>query len=135
MTKTTKSTKSVDHKDPKPSPPHSINVNVDLNLMPAGTTESRNTEGGSSWSATTGSAASGCSCEFDMKPSNVSDLRNNVLLSILAELRFMTDTMKTDNEAGDETNEWKFVARVIDRLCLWLFTVYLVIGTLVIYSN
>lgn len=41
--------------------------------------------------------------------------------------------MKDDAEAGDMTNDWKFVAMVVDRLCLWIFSIYLVFGTLFIF--
>lgn len=38
--------------------------------------------------------------------------------------------MKYDDQAQNTANDWKFVAMVIDRLCLWMFLVMLVIGSL-----
>jgi nicotinic acetylcholine receptor len=67
-----------------------------------------------------------------------SDIFNNVkseMLAILNELRFITHKIKEDNEANDEVNDWKFAAMVIDRLCLWVFTVYLVVTTLAIFFS
>ena len=54
------------------------------------------------------------------------------LLAILNELRWMTSKLKDDAEDGSATNDWKFVAMVIDRLCFWVFTIYYVVGSLVI---
>ena len=62
--------------------------------------------------------------------------RSNVkgeLLSILSELRFITHKIKEGNENQDEINDWKFAAMVIDRLCFWIFTSYLVITTVAIF--
>ena len=55
------------------------------------------------------------------------------LLSILSELRFITHKIKEGNENQDEINDWKFAAMVIDRLCFWIFTSYLVITTVAIF--
>jgi len=41
--------------------------------------------------------------------------------------------MKNDANTEQETNDWKFVAMVVDRLCLWFFSAYLLIGTAVIF--
>ena len=57
------------------------------------------------------------------------------LLGILNELRFITHKLKADNENQDEINDWKFAAMVIDRLCFWIFTLYLVITTIAIFFN
>ena len=57
------------------------------------------------------------------------------LLAILSELRFITHRMKEGNDSQDEINEWKFAAMVIDRLCFWIFTAYLVITTVAIFFN
>jgi len=55
------------------------------------------------------------------------------LLAILNELRWITSKVKDDAEDGSVTSDWKFVAMVVDRLCLWVFTVYYVVGSLVIF--
>ena len=57
------------------------------------------------------------------------------ILAILNELRYITRKMKDDAKSSKETNDWKWAAMVIDRLCLWVFTAYLTIGTLVIFFN
>jgi len=57
------------------------------------------------------------------------------LLAILNELRWMTSKLKDDAEDGSATNDWKFVAMVIDRLCFWVFTFYYVLGSLVIFMR
>ena len=59
----------------------------------------------------------------------------NELLGILNELRFITHKIKEDGEADEETNDWKFAAMVIDRLCFWIFSVYLVVTTLAIFFS
>jgi len=65
---------------------------------------------------------------------NSSGMRSE-LLAILNELRFITKKMKEDVESNDETNDWKFAAMVVDRLCFWIFTFYLVAATIVIFSS
>ena len=59
----------------------------------------------------------------------------NELLAILGELRFITHKIKEDNEAADETNDWKFAAMAIDRLCFWIFSIYLTVTTLAIFFS
>lgn len=57
------------------------------------------------------------------------------MLSILNELRFITKKIKEDIEGNEETNDWKFAAMVVDRLCFWIFTFYLVAATVVIFTS
>ena len=45
------------------------------------------------------------------------------LRSILSELRFLTDYVRKSDEDDDISQDWKFSAMVIDRLCLVLFTI------------
>ena len=59
----------------------------------------------------------------------------NELLAILNEIRFITHKIKEDNEAADATNDWKFAAMVIDRLCFWIFAFYLTVTTLIIFFS
>ena len=66
--------------------------------------------------------------------SSLHNVRNE-LLGILNELRFITHKIKEDSDAADETNDWKFAAMVIDRLCFWIFTVYLTVATLSIFFS
>ena len=57
----------------------------------------------------------------------------NELLAILNELRFITHKIKEDNETEEEVNDWKFAAMVIDRLCIWVFSIYMIVTTLAIF--
>ena len=42
--------------------------------------------------------------------------------TIISELRFLTDHVKKEEEEDDISQDWRFSAMVIDRLCLILFT-------------
>jgi len=57
------------------------------------------------------------------------------LLAILNELRWMTNKLKDDAEEGSATSDWKFVAMVIDRLSFWVFTIYYVVGSVIIFMR
>ncbi len=59
----------------------------------------------------------------------------NELLAILNELRFITHKIKEDNETEEEVNDWKFAAMVIDRLCIWVFSIYMIVTTLAIFFS
>lgn len=56
------------------------------------------------------------------------------LLAILSELRYITKKIKDDLESEEETNDWKFAAMVVDRLCFWIFSLYLVGATIAIFT-
>ena len=56
------------------------------------------------------------------------------LLAILNELRFITRKIKDENDNAEETNDWKFAAMVIDRLCFWIFSLYLIVATIAIFT-
>lgn len=45
------------------------------------------------------------------------------LRSILTELQFLTDHVRQGEEDDDISEDWKFSAMVVDRLCLILFTI------------
>ncbi|CAM1330620.1 CHRNA7 (predicted) [Pycnogonum litorale] len=51
------------------------------------------------------------------------------LIAILKELRYITNHMRDKDDADEISNDWKFCAMVIDRLCLILFTVFTIIST------
>jgi len=51
---------------------------------------------------------------------------------ILKELRVITDKLRKEDEAGEVTNDWKFAAMVVDRLCLIIFTLFTVIATIAV---
>jgi len=56
------------------------------------------------------------------------------LLAILNELRYITKKIKDDLESEEQTNDWKFAAMVVDRLCFWIFSLYLVGATIAIFT-
>jgi len=56
------------------------------------------------------------------------------LLAILSELRYITKKIKDDLDSEEETNDWKFAAMVVDRLCFWIFSLYLVGATIAIFT-
>ena len=56
----------------------------------------------------------------------------NELLAILNELRFITHKIKEDADNAEEINDWKFAAMVIDRLCVWIFTISMITTTLAV---
>lgn len=51
---------------------------------------------------------------------------------ILKELRMITEKIRRDEEASEITNDWKFAAMVVDRLCLIIFTLFTVIATIAV---
>jgi len=61
---------------------------------------------------------------------DVPNKRNSSSLNlILKELQFITKKIKTDEEEEDKSNDWKFAAMVIDRLCLVFFSMATFIST------
>jgi hypothetical protein len=55
--------------------------------------------------------------------------QSNCLNLILKELQFITKKIKTDDEQDEMSQDWKFTAMVVDRLCLVLFAVATFIST------
>jgi nicotinic acetylcholine receptor len=60
---------------------------------------------------------------------DVPSKRSSSLYLILKELQFITKKIKTDEEEEDKSNDWKFAAMVIDRLCLVFFSMATFIST------
>jgi len=60
--------------------------------------------------------------EFSYKQSNSLNL-------ILKELQFITRKIKNDDEEDDKSQDWKFTAMVVDRLCLVFFALATFIST------
>ncbi|KYM81935.1 Acetylcholine receptor subunit alpha-type acr-16 [Atta colombica] len=54
------------------------------------------------------------------------------LHTILKELQFITSRMKKSDEDDEIISDWKFAAMVVDRLCLFVFTLFTVLATVVI---
>lgn len=54
------------------------------------------------------------------------------LTLILKELQTITAKIRRDDTASEITNDWKFAAMVVDRLCLIIFTLFTVIATIAV---
>lgn len=52
-------------------------------------------------------------------------------VSIMQELRFITNRLRREDDLSDIIGEWKFAAIVIDRLCLIVFSTFAIISTAV----
>jgi nicotinic acetylcholine receptor len=53
--------------------------------------------------------------------------------AVLRELRHITGVLRDDEADKQETNDWKFAAMVVDRLCFYAFSFYLVVVTAAIF--
>ncbi|OUC47653.1 Neurotransmitter-gated ion-channel transmembrane region [Trichinella nativa] len=51
------------------------------------------------------------------------------LAAILKELRYITDRMRKEDEEHEIISDWKFAAMAVDRLCLVIFTTFLLVST------
>ena len=51
------------------------------------------------------------------------------LNAIIKEIRHLTKKIKEDYDDAEKELNWKFAAMVIDRLCMWIFTVATVVST------
>ncbi|XP_070519633.1 nicotinic acetylcholine receptor alpha7 subunit isoform X1 [Cardiocondyla obscurior] len=52
------------------------------------------------------------------------------LVLILKEIKIITNQLKSEDENTKITNDWKFAAMVIDRMCLIIFTLFTIIATI-----
>jgi len=57
------------------------------------------------------------------------------LAVIAAELRQLTAKQRDDGRDKKVSNEWRFVAMVVDRLCFCIFTVFFIIATVVVFRR
>ncbi|XP_014670134.1 PREDICTED: acetylcholine receptor subunit alpha-type acr-16-like, partial [Priapulus caudatus] len=57
------------------------------------------------------------------------------LTYILREMRYITDYMRQDDSNRLLSNDWKFAAMVVDRICLWLFTIYTAVSSIAVVSH
>ena len=51
------------------------------------------------------------------------------LCTIVSQLNLLTNYLRQQEKFDDESQDWKFVAMVIDRLCLILFTILMIVFT------
>nr|AJE70265.1 nicotinic acetylcholine receptor alpha7 subunit [Apis mellifera] len=56
----------------------------------------------------------------------------NELMMILKEIKIITDQLKSEELNTKVTNDWKFAAMVIDRMCLIIFTLFTIIATIAV---
>ncbi|EFN70706.1 Neuronal acetylcholine receptor subunit alpha-7 [Camponotus floridanus] len=54
------------------------------------------------------------------------------LVLILKEIKIITNQLKAEDENTKITNDWKFAAMVIDRMCLIIFTLFTIIATITV---
>lgn len=57
------------------------------------------------------------------------------LAAIAAELRQLTAKLRDDGRDKKVSNEWRFVAMVVDRLCFYIFSVFFIIATVVVFRR
>merc|ERR1712154_626796 len=82
-------------------------------------------------------------CSTRSSPGNLSDENPNPgpmhplhreLCLILKEIKVITDKIRDDEESTAIESDWKFVAMVLDRLCLITFTLFTIIATLAVLA-
>jgi hypothetical protein len=61
--------------------------------------------------------------------SNVTEMNCSELRTIISQISHVINYIKQQEKHDNESQDWKFVAMVIDRLCLILFTVSMAIFT------
>lgn len=54
------------------------------------------------------------------------------LQAIIRELRFITSTLKKKEFEEDTVADWKFAAMVVDRICLFIFTLFTIVATVAV---
>ncbi|XP_053609801.1 neuronal acetylcholine receptor subunit alpha-7 isoform X3 [Plodia interpunctella] len=94
--------------------------------------------------ASTGNLGPGCSIfrtDFRrsfVRPSTMEDVGGGLgshhreLHLILRELQFITARMKKADEEAELISDWKFAAMVVDRFCLFVFTLFTIIATVAV---
>jgi len=64
-----------------------------------------------------------------------SELECALLTDVLGEVRYLTGKMRQEADTQKVCSEWKFAAMVIDRLCLWLFSIFTVVSSGAIFLS
>ncbi|XP_071977776.1 acetylcholine receptor subunit alpha-1-B [Engystomops pustulosus] len=62
-------------------------------------------------------------------------LKNPDVKSAIEGVKYIAETMKSDQESNKASEEWKFVAMVLDHILLALFMVVCVIGTTAVFAG
>ncbi|XP_058446829.1 neuronal acetylcholine receptor subunit alpha-7 isoform X2 [Malaya genurostris] len=63
---------------------------------------------------------------------NYSGCSHKDLHNILKELQFITNRMRKADEEAELISDWKFAAMVVDRFCLFVFTLFTIIATVTV---
>ena len=72
---------------------------------------------------------------FERTTGDQSQTSNSLLKNILEEMKFATGRMKSEDTRCEMCNDWKFAAMVVDRTCLWFFTLFTLGSTAVIFIS
>ncbi|KAE8580869.1 hypothetical protein XENTR_v10024578 [Xenopus tropicalis] len=62
-------------------------------------------------------------------------LKNPDVKSAIEGIKYIAETMKSDQESNKASEEWKFVAMVLDHILLAVFMTVCVIGTLAVFAG
>ncbi|KAM4026348.1 acetylcholine receptor subunit alpha-1-B [Anomaloglossus baeobatrachus] len=62
-------------------------------------------------------------------------LKNPDVKSAIEGIKYIAETMKSDEESNKASEEWKFVAMVLDHILLALFMLVCVIGTVAVFAG
>ena len=58
-----------------------------------------------------------------------------LLTDVLGEVRYLTGKMRQETHTQRICSEWKFAAMVVDRLCLWLFSIVTLVSSGAIFLS
>uniref|UniRef100_A0A8D0DXK5 Cholinergic receptor nicotinic alpha 1 subunit n=1 Tax=Salvator merianae TaxID=96440 RepID=A0A8D0DXK5_SALMN len=61
--------------------------------------------------------------------------KNPDVKSAIEGIKYIAETMKSDQESNNASEEWKFVAMVVDHLLLGIFMLVCIIGTLAVFGG
>ncbi|XP_054827862.1 acetylcholine receptor subunit alpha isoform X2 [Eublepharis macularius] len=62
-------------------------------------------------------------------------MKNPDVKSAIEGIKYIAETMKSDQESNNAAEEWKFVAMVVDHLLLGIFMLVCIIGTLAVFAG
>ncbi|XP_061464413.1 acetylcholine receptor subunit alpha isoform X2 [Rhineura floridana] len=62
-------------------------------------------------------------------------IKNPDVKSAIEGIKYIAETMKSDQESNNAAEEWKFVAMVVDHLLLGIFMFVCIIGTLAVFAG
>ncbi|XP_020660820.3 acetylcholine receptor subunit alpha [Pogona vitticeps] len=62
-------------------------------------------------------------------------IKNPDVKSAIEGIKYIAETMKSDQESNSAAEEWKFVAMVVDHLLLGIFMLVCIIGTLAVFAG